>query len=122
MCIILYCHEAGIKFLAGTDAPTFLSMPGFSLHDELKLFTQAGFSPLEALRTATINPAKFLKATDSLGTIEKGRIANLVLLDANPLENISNTKKINAVILNGKLLERKDLDELLNEVKQLVAK
>jgi imidazolonepropionase-like amidohydrolase len=96
--------------------------PGFSVHEELENFVKAGLPPAKALQTATLNPAIFLKATDSLGTIEKGKIADLVLLDANPLENISNTKKIYAVIANGKLLERKDLNELLNQVKELVAK
>jgi imidazolonepropionase-like amidohydrolase len=115
-------HVSGVKFLAGTDAPVFLSMPGFSLHDELELFVQAGFSPLEALKTATINPAKYFNMENQMGTIEKGKIADMVLLDANPLENISNTKKIYAVIVNGKLLERKDLDELLDKAKQLATK
>jgi imidazolonepropionase-like amidohydrolase len=83
---------------------------------------KAGFTPLEALQTATINPAKFLKVTDSLGTIEKGKIADLVLLDANPLQSIDNTQKIYAVIVNGKLLDRKDLDSLLDKVRELAAK
>ena len=75
-----------------------------SLHDELVLFVQAGLTPMESLQTATINPAKFLGTTDSLGTIEKGKIADLVLLDANPLTDIRNTQKINAVFVNGKYL------------------
>jgi len=119
--------NAGIKLLAGTDtSPNPSSIPnlfpGFSLLDELELYANAGLTPLEALQTATINPAIFLKATDSLGTIEKGKIADLVLLNANPLENINNTKQIEAVIINGRLLQRRDLDAILNQVKDLVRK
>jgi imidazolonepropionase-like amidohydrolase len=115
-------HKQGVLFLAGTDVANPYVFPGFSLHEELEYMVKAGFTPFEALQTATINPARFLKAADSLGTVEQGKIADLVLLDANPLENISNTKKIYAVIVNGKLLERKDLDELLDKAKQLAAK
>jgi len=119
--------NAGIKFLAGTDTsphPTSIPylFPGFSLLDELELFANSGLSPLEALQTATINPAIFLNATDSIGTIEKGKIADLVLLNANPLENIRNTRKIEAVVMNGRLLQRKELDAMLNLAKELVSK
>jgi amidohydrolase family protein len=106
-------NKAGVPLMTGTDVPNPLVYPGFSLHDELALFVQAGLTPGEALKTATYNPAKFLGVLDSLGTIEKGKLADLVLLDANPLEDISNTKKINAVVLNGHFLDRKALDELL---------
>lgn len=114
--------NAGVKLLAGTDTSPRLSstpnlFPGFSLLDELELYGKAGLSPLEALQTATIDPAIFLKATDSLGTIENGKIADLVLLNANPLENISNIRKIEAVVVNGRLLQRKDLDVMLNAIK-----
>jgi len=114
-------YKARIPMLAGTDFP-FFCFAGYSLHEELERFVQIGLTPYEALKTATLNPAIFLKKEKELGSIEKGKIADLVLLDANPLENISNTKKINAVILNGKLLERKDLDAMLEQVKQLAAK
>ena len=77
-------------------------------------------SNLEALQTATLNPSIFLETTDSSGTIETNKIADIVLLDANPLENISNTKKIYDMILNGRWLDRKKLDEMLEEVKTLV--
>ena len=120
--IVGLMDSIGIRLLAGTDLNNAYVFPGFSVHEELENFVKAGLPPAKALQTATLNPAIFLKATDSLGTIEKGKIADLVLLDANPLENISNTKKIYAVIANGKLLERKHLNELLNQVKELVAK
>lgn len=86
---------------------------GFPLHDELAIFVEAGLTPLEALRTATLNPARYLEATDSLGTVEAGKLADLVLLEANPLEDIANTQRIRAVVLNGRLLDRDALDALL---------
>jgi imidazolonepropionase-like amidohydrolase len=107
-------HRAGIPFLAGTDTPPGVYIfPGFSLHEELQRFVAAGFTPMEALQTATLNPAKFLAMEDRLGTIEKGKVADLVLLDANPLDDIRNTQKIAAVIVNGHYLSRTDLDEML---------
>jgi len=109
-------HRAGIPFLAGTDTPPGVYIfPGFSLHEELQRFVDAGFTPMEALQTATLNPAKFLGMAD-LGTIEKGKLSDLVLLDANPLDDIRNTQKIAAVIVNGRYLSRADLDKMLVEV------
>jgi imidazolonepropionase-like amidohydrolase len=115
-------HRAGGKFLAGTDTGVPYIFPGFSLHDELGLFVKAGLTPLEALQTATINPAKFLGREKDLGTIDNGKLADLILLDANPLADISNTKKINAVVLNGRLLDRAALDRLLTGVEAAVNK
>jgi imidazolonepropionase-like amidohydrolase len=110
-------HRAGIPFLAGTDTPPGVYIfPGFSLHEELQRFVAAGFTPMEALQTATLNPAKFLGMEDRLGTIEKGKLADLVLLDANPLEDIRNTQKVAAVIVNGRYLSRTDLDSMLAQV------
>ena len=107
-------RRAGIPFLAGTDTPPGVYIfPGFSLHEELQRFVAAGFSPMEALQTATLNPAKFLAMDDQLGTIEKGKVADLVLLDANPLDDIRNTQKIAAVIVNGLYLSRAELDKML---------
>jgi imidazolonepropionase-like amidohydrolase len=107
-------HHAGVQFLAGTDTPPGVYVfPGFSLHEELQRFVAAGFTPMEALQTATLNPAKFLGMEDRLGTVEKGKLADLVLLDANPLEDIRNTQKIAAVIVNGRYLSRTDLDKIL---------
>jgi imidazolonepropionase-like amidohydrolase len=107
-------HRAGIPFLAGADTPPGVYVfPGFSLHEELQRFVAAGFTPMEALQTATLNPAKFLGMEDRLGTIEKGKLADLVLLDGNPLDDIRNTQKIAAVIVNGRYLSRSDLDKML---------
>jgi imidazolonepropionase-like amidohydrolase len=110
-------HHAGVPFLAGTDtAPGVYIMPGFSLHDELANFVEAGFSPMESLQTATSNPAKFLGTESTSGAIEPGKIADLVLLRANPLEDIRNTQKIDAVIANGRLFDRAALDRILAQV------
>ena len=109
-------HRAGVKILAGTDLGNPYVYPGFSLHDELALLVQAGLTPLEALQTATINPARFFGKENEFGTVEKGKLADLVLLDRNPLADINNTRKINAVVLNGRLLDRKTLDKLLADV------
>jgi imidazolonepropionase-like amidohydrolase len=110
-------HRAGVPFLAGTDtAPGVYILPGFSLHDELANFVEAGFTPMEALQTATSNPAKFLATESTSGSIAPGKAADLVLLNANPLDDIHNTQKIEAVIANGRLFDRAALDALLAKV------
>jgi imidazolonepropionase-like amidohydrolase len=107
-------HHAGVPFLAGTDtAPGVYIMPGFSLHDELANFVEAGFTTMESLQTATSNPAKFLGLESSFGSIEPGKTANLILLSANPLDDIRNTQKITCVIANGRLFDRAALDQIL---------
>jgi len=115
--IVGVMFREGVPILAGTDAAG-VTYPGFGLHDELELLVEAGLSPIAALRTATINPALFLGREKEFGTVDKGKVADWVLLDANPLENISNTKNIYAVILNGKLFRRSDLDNLLLQVEE----
>jgi imidazolonepropionase-like amidohydrolase len=110
-------HRAGVPFMAGTDLSGAYVFPGFSLHHELQLLVQAGFTPMEALQTATRNPAMFLGELKSGGTVEKGKLANLVLLDANPLLDIRNSERVNAVILNGRYLSRSKLDQMLADVK-----
>jgi imidazolonepropionase-like amidohydrolase len=111
-------HRAGVPLLAGTDTAWIqpYTYAGFSLHDELALLVKAGLTPMESLQTATINPARFLGMEKALGTIEKGKVANLVLLDADPVSDIRNTQKIDSVVLKGKLLTRTDLDKLLQDV------
>jgi imidazolonepropionase-like amidohydrolase len=112
--IVKRLHEAGVPFLAGTDTPVGVDvLPGFSLHQELQRFVDAGFTPMEALQTATLNPAKFLDRLADFGTVEKGKFADLVLLDANPLDDIRNTRKIAAVVANGRYYSREKLDDIL---------
>jgi imidazolonepropionase-like amidohydrolase len=110
-------HRAGVPFLAGTDsAPGVYILPGFSLHDELADFVESGFTAMEALQTATSNPAKFLGTEATSGSIASGKIADVVLLNANPLDDIHNSQKIEAVISNGRLFDRPALDALLKKV------
>ncbi|HTP67972.1 MAG TPA: amidohydrolase family protein [Dongiaceae bacterium] len=116
-------HKAGVPFLAGTDTPPAAYVyPGFSLHEELQRFVAAGFTPLEALQTATINPARFFKMENQLGTVEKGKFADLVFLDANPLDDIRNTQKVAAVILNGRYFSKADLQKILQRVEESAKK
>lgn len=108
-------HDNGVSLLAGTDCGVSYVIPGFSIHDELKLFVKAGLSNADALKTATLNPAKYFGISDSTGQVALGMKGNLLLLEANPLVDISNTKKIFGVIRNGKYLDREYLNNLLNE-------
>jgi hypothetical protein len=108
-------RKAGVPILAGTDTGNPFCFPGFSLHEELALLVIAGLTPVEALRAATLDAVKFLGLEKTLGTIEEGKLADLVLLNANPLEDIRNTQRIDAVISNGRLFDRKALDKLLAE-------
>ncbi len=109
-------HRAGVEFMSGTDVGGAYTYYGFSLHDELALLVEAGFTPMEALQAATRNPARFLGEVNWSGTVERGKIADLVLLEANPLENIRNTQSINAVVLNGRYLSKETLGRMLGEV------
>jgi hypothetical protein len=111
--LILPMLHSGVRFLAGTDSGTVFSYPGFSLHEELQILTSFGFTPLQSLQTATINPAEYFGIEKDAGTLEPGKFADALLLDANPLEDISNTKKIFAVVASGGLFTRSDLDKLL---------
>ncbi len=109
-------HRAGVEFLAGTDVLNPYCFPGFSLHDELELLVNAGLSPMAALQTATRNPARYLDQEKDFGTVAQGKIADLVLLEADPLNDIKNTRKIASVIVAGKLLTREALDKLLADI------
>ena len=106
-------HRAGVQFLAGTNAPGINLVPGFSLHRELELLVRSGFSPFEALQTATFNPALYMAKLDKYGVVETGRAADLVLLDDNPLVDIRNLDKIAAVVLHGEYLSREELERML---------
>jgi imidazolonepropionase-like amidohydrolase len=106
-------HRAGVRILTGTDAPLRNSPPGFGLHEELVLLGRGGLSPFEIIRAATLEPARFLGMLDSAGTVAPGKLADLVLLDANPLLDIRNTRRIAAVVANGRLYDAKDRERLL---------
>jgi imidazolonepropionase-like amidohydrolase len=109
-------RREGIGILAGTDNGNPYVFPGFSLHEELVMLVESGLTPMQALQAATLNPAKFFNQHNSLGTVEKGKLADLVLLDSNPLADIHNTSRINAVVVNGRLFQRSSLDEILVRV------
>jgi imidazolonepropionase-like amidohydrolase len=109
-------HKAGVLLLAGTDCSNPHTYPGFSLPAELELFVECGLTPAEALRTATLNPAKFFGEEKTAGTVEAGKQADLVLLDANPLEKVGNVRKVAGVVANGRYLPTEELKKMLAEV------
>ena len=111
-------HKAGVPVMAGSDAGEFGIIWGFSLHTELQYLVEAGLTEAEALRAATLNPARYRGLEDRLGTVEAGKLADLVLLTANPLVDISNTQAIDTVIADGRVYRRSDLDALLNKVEE----
>jgi hypothetical protein len=112
-------RRAGIPLLPGTDVGAPLIVPGFSLHDELAhLVKTAGLTTRQALEAATIGAARVVGMADSLGAIDAGKLADLVLLDANPLVDIANARRIRAVIANGRLLERASIQRLLADVER----
>lgn len=110
-------HTTGVPFMAGTDVAIAFVYPGYSLHEELQLMVnKIGMQPMEVLAAATTHPARFFGMEDSLGTIEPGKIADLVLLDGDPLEDISHTQEISAVILNGRYHPKAALQDMLDKV------
>jgi imidazolonepropionase-like amidohydrolase len=115
-------QRAGVGILAGTDVLNPYCFPGFSLHDELGLLVRAGLTPIEALQAATLNAARFMGREDDLGTIATGKLADLVLLDRNPLDDISNTKRIDGVVLDGRLYPKAALDDMLTKVEAFAGK
>ena len=120
--IVRKLHTANVPFLAGTDTPAGVDViPGISLHLELQRFVAAGFTPLEALQTATLNPAKYYHRLNDYGTIQPGRIADLVLLQANPLDNIANTRTITGVVADGRYMSQQEMDQLRAKLKRLAA-
>ena len=115
-------HAAHVGFLAGTDTPAGVDLiPGASLHLELQRFVAAGFTPLEALQTATLSPARFLNRTQDFGSVQAGRLADLVLLSANPLTDIANTQRIVGVLADGQYLSQQDLARLRQQLQQVAA-
>lgn len=120
--LVGFMARTGVPMMAGSDAMNPYCVPGFSLHEELALLAEAGLTPLAALQTATINPSRFLGLEADEGTVAVGKIANLVLLDSDPLADIHNTTHIKAVWLAGHYYDRKSLDQLLETVKHDAAR
>jgi len=114
-------NAAGVRFLAGTDSAAPNVFPGSSLHEDLAYLVQAGLTPMQSLQAATKSPAEFLGKLQTQGTIEPGKFADLLLLDANPLDDIHNTQRIRAVLLHGRILDRKMLDGLLEAEEKFAA-
>jgi imidazolonepropionase-like amidohydrolase len=116
--LLPWVQKSGVKIVAGTDAGYLNSFvyPGIALHQELQLFVEAGLTPLQALQSSIVNGPWFLEKSKKYGTIGSGKYADLLVLDANPLLDIHATQKINAVVIKGKLLDRKALDNLLEEI------
>jgi imidazolonepropionase-like amidohydrolase len=112
--IIGAMQRAGVKLMTGSDfGANPLLFPGWGVHDEMALLVRAGLTPMEAIQAATRNPATFLRLDKSVGTIEKNKLADMVLLSANPLEDINNTRKIAAVFFQGRMFDRAALNRML---------
>ena len=119
--IVRLLHDAGARFLAGTDLSNPYIYPGFSLHEELANLVALGFTPLEALRAATRDPARFLGAADSLGVVRRGMVADLVVLDGNPLADIRNVGRVHAVVLAGALVDSTKRAAVLSAAEAMAA-
>lgn len=119
--IIKAIYDAGGKIMTGSDTPEFLFLYGFSMHRELKALADAGLSNYAALEAATKNPSMFFGTLEKVGTIEKGRRADLILLDANPLENVSNTERRSGVMLKGKYYTQTEMNKWLDEIAPRIA-
>jgi hypothetical protein len=109
-------HDEGVGIILGSDAPQWWNVPGFAIHRELKTYVEAGLTPFEALRTGTVNVARFLEIGDSAGTVEEGNSADLILLAGNPLENIGNVEHIEGVFIRGEWLSKEVLQERLDQI------
>ena len=114
--ILAAMQKAQVPIIAGTDCLNPFCLPGFSLHTELQLMVEAGLKPYQALQAATINAARYRRQEKTSGSLEKGKDADIVILNANPLEKISNTQKIDSVFIRGVLLDRENIDARLKEL------
>lgn len=112
-------HQAGVSLLVGTDTPNPFVVPGFAIHEELKNFVAAGLTPAAALAAATREAALFLGESEEWGTVEPGKRADLLLLDADPLAEIENTRQLAGVMVRGRWLSRHELDRKVEELRQV---
>jgi imidazolonepropionase-like amidohydrolase len=115
-------RRAGVMMMAGTDSPDPYVFPGFSLHDELELLVKSGLNTTQALQAATFYPALFMTKLDRYGVVETGHVADLVVLDDDPIKDISNTRKISALILGGRYFGRNELDKMLEQAEETAKK
>jgi imidazolonepropionase-like amidohydrolase len=116
--LILACQKTGVGLLLGCDAPQIFNVPGFSTHAELGFLVKAGLTPYQALQTGTVNVAKYLHRENESGTIKTGNIADLILINGNPLERVENTQAITGVMLDGKWMDRSYLDAALKKLEK----
>jgi imidazolonepropionase-like amidohydrolase len=114
--LIIALHRAGAGLLLGSDSPQIFNVPGFSIHRELSVLVDAGLTPYEALRTGTANPARFFASENEFGTVQEGLVADLVLLDADPLQDISNSGRIHGVMVNGRWLSKQEISRILADL------
>lgn len=115
-------HRAGVTILAGTDSMTPWVFPGFGLHDELTLLVRAGLTPMEAIQAATREPARVLRMENAIGTVEEGKVADMVILDKNPLDDIRNTQNIHSVVVAGRLLAGDELNRMREDIAAAASK
>jgi len=118
MQVVRLMEAAGVPIMAGTDSAAPYVVPGFALHEELGLLVRAGLTPMQALQAATKRPAEFLGRLETQGTVEKGKVADLVLLDADPLIDMGNIEKIRSVFVRGKLIDRAMLEQMLSSAER----
>ncbi len=119
--LVKLLKEEGVKMLAGSDMTGIYCIPGFSLHQEFRELSKAGLSPLEILQMTTLNGAEFLNREATMGSVEEGKSADLVLLDANPIENAGNLEKIHAVVLKGRYFPKAELEGMKSDVASFYA-
>ena len=111
--LIKQLHDAGAGILLGSDAPQMWNVPGFSTHRELEALVRAGLTPYQALAAGTTSVAEYFGTSDRTGTVAAGKQADLILLEANPLESIANTRRIAGVVLRGRWIPRTEIDSSL---------
>ena len=114
--ILTALYEAGVKILLGTDSPQIFSVPGFSIHGEMKLYVEIGMTPYDVLVSGTRNVAEYFKATDDFGTVSKGKRADLILLRANPLEDVGNVGRREGVMVNGQWIPESEIQQRLADI------